>query len=69
MEKVFHPIKQTLKIKGLLSLILLWNKEVSMVDIITHILMADPLTKGLPPKQFKEHVTSVGIIESFDVLG
>lgn len=45
------------------------NKEVYMVNISTHKMIAYPLTKGLSPKLFKEHVTSMGAIESFDILG
>lgn len=27
------------------------------------------INQGLTPKQFKEHATSMGITESFDILG
>uniref|UniRef100_A0A2N9HJJ0 Reverse transcriptase Ty1/copia-type domain-containing protein n=1 Tax=Fagus sylvatica TaxID=28930 RepID=A0A2N9HJJ0_FAGSY len=46
--------------------------QTSIVHIATEEMIADPLTKGLPPKVFKEHVThmySYGLVESFDVFG
>lgn len=39
------------------------NKEGSMVSISTYKLIGDPLTKSLPPKLFKEHITSIEVIE------
>ena len=35
---------------------------VSIEQISTKLMIADPLTKGLPPKTFIEHVESMGII-------
>lgn len=32
-------------------------------------MVADPLTKGLAHKLFNEHVNSMGVLSSFDVLG
>ena len=32
------------------------NQRVSIEHISTQLVIADPLTKGLPPKTFKEHV-------------
>lgn len=31
-------------------------------------MIADPLTKGLAPKVFKEHVIKMGVVSSFDIL-
>ena len=40
--------------------------------VIEHIriesMLADPLTKGLKPTTFKEHVVNMGVIKSFDSL-
>ena len=36
---------------------------VSIKHISTNLMIADPLTKGLEPKTFKEHVERMGIIE------
>ena len=43
--------------------------QTSIIHIATEEMIADPLTKGLPPKVFKEHVTHMGLVESFDVFG
>ena len=43
--------------------------QTSIVHIATEEMITDPLTKGLPPKVFKEHVTHMGLVESFDVFG
>uniref|UniRef100_A0A2N9GYL9 Reverse transcriptase Ty1/copia-type domain-containing protein n=1 Tax=Fagus sylvatica TaxID=28930 RepID=A0A2N9GYL9_FAGSY len=42
--------------------------QTSIIYIATEEMIADPLTKGLPPKVFKEHVTHMGLVESFDVF-
>ena len=36
--------------------------------IRTKSMLANPLTKGLKPIEFKEHVVNMGVIESFDSL-
>ena len=38
------------------------KQRVSIEHISTKLMIADPLTKGLPPKTFIEHVESMGII-------
>ena len=38
------------------------KQRVSIEHISTNFTIADPLTKGLPPKTFIEHVESMGII-------
>jgi transposase InsO family protein len=43
--------------------------QTSIIHIATEEMIADPLTKGLPPKVFKKHVTHMGLVESFDVFG
>lgn len=45
------------------------NKEESVENISTQLMVVDPLTKGLSPKLFKECVSSMRIIKSFDVVG
>lgn len=34
----------------------------------TETMIADPLTKGLAAKVFKEHVIKMGVVNSFDIL-
>ena len=38
--------------------------KVSIEHISTKLMIADPLTKGLPPKTFIEHVERMGLIDS-----
>ena len=38
------------------------KQRVSIEHISTKLMIVDPLTKGLPPKTFIEHVESMGII-------
>lgn len=41
--------------------------------IVEHIeiefMLVDLLTKGLCPNIFKGHITNMGLVESFDILG
>ena len=37
------------------------NRRVSIKHIGTELMIADPLTKGLPPKTFSGHVNRMGI--------
>jgi hypothetical protein len=37
------------------------KQRVSIEHITTTLMIADPLTKGLPPKTFKEHVNKMGL--------
>ncbi|PKU80214.1 Retrovirus-related Pol polyprotein from transposon TNT 1-94 [Dendrobium catenatum] len=41
-----------------------WKQRVSFEHISTNLIIADPLTKRLPPKTFHEHVAKMGIIEN-----
>ena len=41
------------------------KQRVSIEHISTNFMVADPLTKGLPPKTFTEHVERMGIIENY----
>ncbi|RVW97553.1 Retrovirus-related Pol polyprotein from transposon TNT 1-94 [Vitis vinifera] len=41
--------------------------QVSIEHISTNSMIADPLTKGLPPKVYHEHVTHMGIVHIDDV--
>ena len=40
------------------------NHVISLEHISTEKMLVDPLTKGLPPKVFREHVASMGLRES-----
>ena len=37
------------------------KQQVLIEYISTQLMIADPLTKGLPPKTFKEHVDQMGL--------
>ncbi|RVX09023.1 Retrovirus-related Pol polyprotein from transposon TNT 1-94 [Vitis vinifera] len=41
--------------------------QVSIEHISTNSMIADPLTKGLPPKVYHEHVTHMGVVHIDDV--
>ena len=51
------------------------EKKVVIEHISTELMIADPLTKGMPPKNFKDHVVRMGlgpmvksfIVHAFDV--
>ena len=40
------------------------DQTISLEHISTKQMLADPLTKGLPPSVFREHVTGMGLMES-----
>ena len=40
---------------------------ISIEHIGTNFMIADPLTKGLPPKVFHEHTTHMGVVSLQDV--
>ena len=42
--------------------------RISIEHIGTNSMLADPLTKGLPPKVFHEHTTHMGVIRNEDLL-
>ena len=42
--------------------------DIVIEHIRTESMLADPLTKGLKPITFKEHVVNMGVIKSFDSL-
>ncbi|WKA13030.1 hypothetical protein VitviT2T_030364 [Vitis vinifera] len=42
--------------------------DIVIEHIRTEFMLADPLTKGLKPITFKEHVVNMGVIKSFDSL-
>ena len=44
------------------------NQTVSISHIGTTLMLADPLTKGLTPKLFQEHVARMGLVESLSCL-
>jgi hypothetical protein len=39
------------------------DQTISLKYISTKLMLADPLTKGLPPNVFKDHVTGMGLVE------
>jgi hypothetical protein len=41
------------------------RNEVFLEHIRTELMIADPMTKGLPVKQFKSHVEYMGLIDSY----
>ncbi len=43
--------------------------EVVINHIGTEYMNVDPLTKGLRPKIFRDHVTNMRLVKSFDALG
>ena len=57
MEITYLTIKDLMK-KG----------DIVIEHIRTESMLADPLTKGLKPITFKEHVVNMGVIKSFDSL-
>ena len=44
------------------------NRLMSIEYISTELVIADPLTKSLPPKVFKEHVAHTGVVSSCEVF-
>ena len=42
--------------------------QVSIEHISTNSMITDPLTKGLPPKVYHEHVTHMGVVHIDDML-
>ena len=40
------------------------KQQVSIENIRTTLMVADPLTKGLPPKAYLEHVMRMGLLSS-----
>ena len=41
------------------------DRTINLVQLSTKKMLADPLTKGLPPNIFQEHVVGMGLLESF----
>jgi hypothetical protein len=41
------------------------RNEVFIEHIRTELMIADPMTKGLPIKQFKSHIEHMGLIDSY----
>ena len=44
------------------------NGQLSIEHIGTNSMIADPLTKGIPPKVFHKHVAHMGVASFDDVL-
>ena len=45
------------------------DQTISLEHIRTKDMLADPLTKGLPPNVFKEHLAGMGLRESLMIPG
>ena len=43
------------------------NGQISIEHLGTNSMVADPLTKGFPPKVFHEHTARMGILELKDI--
>ena len=43
------------------------SRQLSIEHIGTNSMIADPLTKGLPPKVFHEHTAHMGVISAQDI--
>ena len=41
-----------------------WDHIISLEHIRTEKMLVDPLTKGLPPNVFREHLAGMGLRES-----
>ena len=41
-----------------------WDHSISLKHISTKKMLADSLTKGLPPNMFREHLAGIGLRES-----
>ena len=54
-------------IKFLVVKVRVQSGQVSIEHISTNSMIADPLTKGLPPKVFHEHVAQMGILSLDDI--
>ena len=59
--------KESLKIKFLVVKERVQSLQVSIKHISTNSMITDPITKGLPPKVFHEHVTHMGVVHVNDM--
>ena len=59
--------KESLKIKFLVVKERVQSLQVSIKHISTNSMITDPLTKGLPPKVYHEHVTHMGVVHINDM--
>ena len=57
-----------IEIKYLTVKDLVKKEDIVIQHIRTEFMLVDPLTKGLKPIAFKEHVVNMGVIKSFDSL-
>ena len=44
------------------------DQTISLKYINTKFMLADPLTKGLPPSIFRDHVAGMGLVEKSLIL-
>ena len=47
---------------------IVWGHSISLEHTSTKKMLVDPLTKGLPPNVFREHVASMGLRKSLKFL-
>ena len=59
-DKYFNGTKH-MELKYLTAKKEIQKQRVSIEHIITQLMTADLLTKGIPPKTFKEHVDRIGL--------
>jgi hypothetical protein len=45
------------------------NHTISVEHVITKEMLVDPLTKGLPPNMFREHLAGMGLPRKSMILG
>ncbi|XP_060195238.1 secreted RxLR effector protein 161-like [Lycium barbarum] len=62
-------VSKHMEIKYLVVRDMVKGKDIVIEHISTDLMLADPLTKGLRPVVFKQHVDNMGVVESFDLLG
>jgi len=41
--------------------------EMLIEHISTELMIADPITKALPTKQYRKHVDHIGLVNPFDI--
>ncbi|KAL6335669.1 hypothetical protein AAG906_032854 [Vitis piasezkii] len=79
VDSIFRPIviyceimqltvSKHMEIKYLTVKELVKKRDIVIEHIKTESMLVDPLTKGLKPITFKEHVVNMGVIKSFDSL-
>ena len=57
IDKKYHVVKDRIQ-----------DQTISLKYINTKFMLADPLTKGLPPSIFRDHVAGMGLVEKSLIL-